>query len=138
MPYLLCVVMCSSANVSCVLTCLACQHALRAYVLTCLACSRTLGAYVLACQCILRAHVPTCLACVRAHVLKLQITKKFSMTSFTQIFGIFSLSFSCEIKLYDEQECLLKHLFKNSAVHSCISVTRRKSLTGAIEWFDFL
>ena len=81
----------SRANVSCVLTCLACLHVnvltclvcLRANVaymllcsranmscvLTCrLACLRALRAYVLTCQCVLRAHVPTCLVCLRANV----------------------------------------------------------------------
>ena len=47
--------MCSRANVSCVLTCLACSHALRAYVLTCLAC--------------LRVYVPASLGYLSAFVL---------------------------------------------------------------------
>ena len=83
---------------------------LRVYVPTCLAC--------------LHSHVPTCLAYLRAHVpyvpkcsraMTLNNKNKFSVTCFTQIFGIFSLPFSCEIKLYmksiyDKQECLWKHL----------------------------
>ena len=62
---------------------LKCQRVLRAYVPwvpTYFACLRANMSCVLTCQCVLGAHVPTCL---RAHVLKLQITEKFSMTSFT-------------------------------------------------------
>ena len=109
-----------------------CQCALRTYVPTCLACLRahvptcfvSLRLYVSTCLACLHSHVPTCLACLRAQVscvskcsraITLNNKNKFSMTCFTQIFDIFSLSFPCEIKfymksIYDKQECLWKHL----------------------------
>ena len=65
-----CVLKCSRANVSYVLTS---SHALRAYVLTCLACLRGHVLTCLACLCaqvpiLLRAYVLTYLACLRAKV----------------------------------------------------------------------
>ena len=87
------------------MACLTCSRALRAQVL-----------YVLRCQRVLRASVPCMLSCSRDNVSYVPsclcvptrscaITSnmkniKFSMTCFSYIFGIFSLSFSCEIKLY--------------------------------------
>ena len=69
---------CSSANVHCVLTC---SHANVASVLQC---SRANVPYVL-----------TCKTCITSNN-----KNKFSMTCFPQIFGTFSLPFSCKIRLY--------------------------------------
>ena len=107
---------------NCVLTCsralrayvLRWQRALRGYVLTwhvscvltgprvimpcVLTCSRALHVYVLTCPACSRAHVLTCFTCSRAITSNNKI--KLGITCFTQIFGTFSLSFSCEIKLH--------------------------------------
>ena len=97
-------------------------RALRAHVPTCFVCLSAyvptcLVAYVLTCQRVLHAHVFKSQRALRAYVLTCSRAKvpcmcscsrtitsnnknKFSMTCFTQIFGTFSSSFSCEIKLY--------------------------------------
>ena len=88
----------SRANMSSVLMC---QCVLHPYVPTCLVCAYM--PCVLTCQHTLCAYVPTCLAYLHAHMpympkcshaITSNNKNKFSMTSFTQISGTFSLSFS--------------------------------------------
>ena len=98
-----CVLMCSGANVLCVATCLrdnvSCVLTGPRVIMPCvLTCSRALHVYVLTCPACSRAHVLTCLTCSRAITSNNKI--KLGITCFTQIFGTFSLSFSCEIKLH--------------------------------------
>ena len=112
-------------------TCLAC---LRAHVPTCFAC---LPDHVSTCLACLRAHVSTYLACLRAHVptwlarlvahvstyscaITTNNKNKFSVICFPNIFVIV-LSFF--------------FLWNKTVVHSCIALTRRKPLTGAMTNF---
>ena len=74
-----------------VLYVLRCQRVLRASVPCMLSCSRDNVSYVPSCLC-----VPTRSCAITSNMKNI----KFSMTCFSFIFGIFSLSFSCEIKLY--------------------------------------
>ena len=106
-----CVLMCSRANVSCVLTltretCLAC---LRAHVPTCLVCFSCLHTY-------LRTYVPTYLRAITANK-----KNKFSIICFTYIFVIVLSSF---------------FVWNKTVTHSCIALTRRKPLTGAMTGFE--
>ena len=94
-PNVPCVHECSRATVPCVLTC-SCAN------MSCaLTCSRANVSCMLTC---LHANVPCVLTCSRVLRAQLIITSdnknKLSMTCFTQIFGTFCLSFSCEIKLH--------------------------------------
>ena len=82
---------CSRALRAQVLYVLRCQRALRASVPCMLSCSRDNVSYVPSCLC-----VPTRSCAITSNMKNI----KFSMTCFSYIFGIFSLSFSCEIKLY--------------------------------------
>ena len=84
-----CVLTCSRANMFCVLPCS------RANVRCVRTCLRVNVSYVLTCLCANAPCVPTC-----SRAITLNNKSKFSMTCFTQIFDTFSLSFSCEIKLY--------------------------------------
>ena len=103
-----------------VLTCLAC---VRAHVPTCLAC---LGVYVATYLACLGAHVPTCLPCFGAHVptcsraITTNNKNKFSIICFPYMFVIV-LSFF--------------FLWNKAVVHSCIALTRREPLTGAMTNF---
>ena len=119
------------------MACLTCSRALRAQVFYVVRCQRVLRASVtcmLSCSRDNVSYVPSCL-CVPARSCAITSNMKnikFSMTCFSYIFGIFSLSFSCEI-MHGKQECLrfLKIFFENSAVHSGIFPTRRKPLMSA-------
>ena len=78
-----------SSLLNCMHYVLTSQRALRTYVASVLTCQLVLRAHVLTCQRSFHAHVPMCLACLwadvpaclacfaylRAHVLKLQMTK---------------------------------------------------------------
>ena len=88
------------------------------HVPTCLACLRAHVQRCLACLCSLRALVPTCLSvptfsCAITPNIKNKfsmtcitsnIKNKFSVTCFLEMFGTFSLYFTCEIKLHLKSE----------------------------------
>ena len=102
-------------------------RALRAPVPTCLTWLRAHVPTCLACLC---AHVPTWLACLRAHVptcqRALRALRGYVLTCYNYrqqkyVFNnMFSLHF-CHCSLWNK-----------TVVHSCISLTRRKPLTGAM------
>ena len=147
------VVMCQRANLSCVLIsqralhacvllCLSalhtylltCQRTLRAYVLTC---QRVLCAYVLSCQHFLYAYVPTCFCVLTCSCdITSNNKNKFLITCFRYIFGTFSLSFSCKIKLYMKSArqtwMSLETFFWRIQLYIPIYL-----LLGTIKWLDF-
>ena len=134
---------------------LTCQRSLRAYVLTCLVCLRVHMPTCLAC---LSAHIPPCFACSRANVLTylaylhahvptylaclLQIKISFLWHVLLRILILFLCLFPVKKnnKTVYEKSTASRNIsrniyFENSVVHSCISLTRQKPLTGAMTNF---
>ena len=135
---------------------LTCQRSLRAYVLTCLVC---LGVHMPTCLACLSAHIPPCLTCSRGNVLTylaylhahvptylaclLQITKiSFLWHVLLRFLTLFRCLFPVKKnnKTAYEKSTASKNVsrnisFENSVVHSCISLTRQKPLTGAMTNF---
>ena len=108
---------------SCMPYLLTCQHVLRAHMPMCLACSCANMSCVSTCSC---DHVLTCqhaLHALRAYVFT-YYNYKWQRWVFNNVFPLHffycSLSFSCEIK---------------TVVHSCISLTSQKPLTGVMTNF---
>ena len=117
-----------------------CQRVLRAYVLTR---QHAVRAYKLTCQLVLRTYVLASLTCSCDHVLKFLMCSRANVFLRAYVFMcynfkyrkkfsiIFSLSLSCEIKLYLKSPrqagmSLEAFSFENSIVHSGIYFPRRE------------
>ena len=136
---------CLTSLLNCLPYLVTCQYILRPYVSTCLAC--------------LRAHVPTWLACLRAHVpcvltcsrVEVPCVLTYSSANVSCLLTYSCVNVSCVPKCsraitsndknkfsicYTTTRNVSRNIyFENSIVHSGISLTRRKPLTGAMTNF---
>ena len=121
---------------------LMCQRALRAYVLTCqlvlyayvLKHQRVLRAYLFTCQLALLTLVPMFIMCLSAKLFCVPTCFRALTSNGKHKFSMSCLPYIWNKTLYEKCSSMnvsRNTYYKNSVVHSCISLIWRKPLTGA-------